>query len=113
MDRILYGGGHYVDLDMPGLEAQLAEVLVPVIPRLDFVIDLKKRLLDEHELSLLPKKQNPIQAILLGFAGVISGALILLIGLRAIIALLGGKGYFQQFKEQIQKKKIQTLGSVT
>jgi hypothetical protein len=112
MNKKLYGGDHNPNLDLPGLEARLAEVLVPVVPRVDFISDLKKRLLADEEVSLLTKQQNPIQAILLGFAGVISGVLILLISLRAIITLLGGKGYFQ-LKGQLQQKKSQTVGSAT
>jgi hypothetical protein len=113
MDGKLFGGDYYANLDLPGLEIQLAEVLVPIIPRVDFISDLKKRLIVEPDDSLLVRKQNPIQVILLGFAGVISGVLILLIGFRAIIALLGGKGYLQQIKEQTRQKKAQTLGSVS
>jgi hypothetical protein len=113
MDGKLFGGDRYADLDLPGLEIQLAEVLVPIMPRLNFISDLKQRLSVEQDTSFPPKKQNPVQAILLGFAGVISGALILLFGLRAIIALFGGKGYFQQFKDQTQQKKTQTMGSVS
>lgn len=113
MGRKLFGEDQYLNLDLPGLEDQLTEVLVPIIPGVDFVNDLRNRLLADQDIALLPKGQNPVQGILLGFAGVASGVLILLIGLRAIIALLGGKRHFQQLKEQLQQKKSQTLGSVT
>jgi hypothetical protein len=111
MDGKYFRGGRYVDLDLPGLEVQLAEALAPIIPRVNFVNDLKRRLSVEQDISLATKRPNPVQSVLLGVAGVISGALILVIGLRAIIALLGGKGHLQQFKEQIQQKKTQTMGS--
>ena len=113
MGRKLFGEDQYLNLDLPGLEDQLAEVLVPIIPGVNFVNDLRNCLLADRDITLSPKQQNPFQGILLGFAGVVSGVLILLIGLRAIIALLGGKGHFQQLKEQLEQKKSQTLGSVT
>lgn len=109
----LFGEPPYLDLDLPGLESQLAEVLVPVFPRVDFVSDLKTRLLNESIISIRSKKQNPLQAVLLGFAGVISGVVILLIGLRAILHLLSGKGSILQLRRQIQPKKTQAVGSAT
>ena len=109
----LFGERSYLDLELPGLESQLAEVLVPVFPRVDFVTDLKTRLLDQPMIAIRSKKQNPLQAVLLGFAGVISGVVILLIGLRAIFHLLSGKGNILQLRRQIQPEKTQAVGSAT
>jgi hypothetical protein len=109
----LLGGGIYQKPDIQGLEAYLFEALVPVSPSTEFVGSLRERLLVEPDGIIVRKKADPLQSILLGSAGIISGILILALGVRAIIALLGGKGYLNQLKNQIQQKKAQTLQSVS
>jgi hypothetical protein len=115
MDSKLYGGDRnkYKYPDLQDLETYLFEVLVPVTPQTEFVGSLRERLLVEPESILVQRKADPVQGILLGSAGVLSGVLLLVLGGRAIIALFRGKGYLQQFKNQMQQKRAQSLQTAT
>lgn len=108
-----FGGEVYKKPDIQILEAYLFEALVPVTPPTEFVGSLRERLLVEPQDIIVQKKADPLQAILLGSAGVLSGILILALGVRAIVALLGGKGYLQQFKTQLRQKRAQALQSAS
>ena len=100
MSSNLLGGELYKKPDLQSLEAYLFEVLVPVAPSTEFVGSLRERLLFEPDEIMVQKRAEPLQGILLGSAGVLSGILILVLGVRAVIALLGGKGYLQQKRSQ-------------
>jgi hypothetical protein len=115
MDSKLYGGDRnkYKYPDLQDLETYLFEVLVPVTPQTEFVGSLRERLLVEPESILVQRKADPVQGIILGSAGVLSGVLLLVLGGRAIIALFRGKGYLQQFKNQMQQKRAQSLQTAT
>lgn len=113
MDSKLAGGDRFKYPDMQDLEAYLWEMLVPVTPQTEFVGSLRERLLVEPQDILVQKKSKPVQGILLGSAGVLSGVLLLILGGRAIIGLLGGKGYLQQLRSQVQQKRAQSLPSAT
>jgi hypothetical protein len=107
------GGGIYEKPDIQSLEAYLFEALVPVTPSTEFVGNLRERLLIEPESIIVQKKADPLSGILLGSAGVLSGILILVLGVRAILALLGGKGNLRQVKNQMQPKRAQALQSAS
>jgi hypothetical protein len=109
----LLGGDIYKKPDVQGLEAYLFEALVPVTPSTEFVGSLRERLLVEPDGIIVQRRGNPLQGILLGSAGILSGVLILALGIRAVVALLGGKGYLNQFKNQIHQRKTQSLQSVS
>jgi hypothetical protein len=115
MDSKLYGGDRnkYKYPDLQDLETYLFEVLVPVTPQTEFVGSLRERLLVEPESILVQRKAGPVQGILLGSAGVLSGVILLVLGGRAIIALIRGKGYLQQLKNQMQQKRAQRLQTAT
>jgi hypothetical protein len=107
----LFGGDIYNKPDIQGLESYLFEALVPVAPSTEFVGSLREQLLVEPDAIMVEKRSEPLQNIILGSAGVLSGVLILALGVRAIIALLGGKGYLHQVRNQIQQKRAQALQS--
>jgi hypothetical protein len=111
MVRKMWGAEIYKKPDIQSLEEYLFETLVPVTPSTEFVGSLRERLLVEPQEIMVQKRTDSLQGILIGSAGVLSGILILALGVRAIIALLGGKGYLQQFKNQMQQKRTQALQS--
>lgn len=73
------------------LEARLQQALRPVAPRHEFEEDLKKRLLSAPEASLAERKPGLMQYFLLTAAGLLSGSLLLIFGVRAVQYLRADK----------------------
>ena len=86
------------------LESNLREILRPVVPSQDFVADLKKRLLRYPRWKIaLPAM---LKSIMLVSAGLISGLIILVSGMRAIVTILGTFKILRQIKTQENKKQV-------
>ncbi|MFC2052768.1 hypothetical protein ACFLV7_00500 [Chloroflexota bacterium] len=86
------------------LESNLREILQPVVPSQDFVADLKKRLLRYPRWKIaLP---GMLKSIMLVSAGLISGVIILVSGMRAIVTILGTFKILRQIKNQENKKQV-------
>jgi hypothetical protein len=97
-------------VDIQSLEARLALLMQPVEPRPEFVSNLKRSLLQQPETSLKETKQGLVQYIFLGAAGVLSGALILVFGIKAVSGILGS---FQNVKKQVEQNPTTSLGSAS
>jgi hypothetical protein len=91
------------------LEARLKIVMAPVDPRPEFVHNLKSSLLHQPETTLKDPDQGFLQYILWGTAGVLSGALILVFGIKAVSGLLGS---LPHLKKQVEQSPS-TLGTAT
>ncbi len=94
------------------LEARLRATLIPVSPRSEYVHELKRNLLKESELGFSEPRPGLLQKVLLPAAGLLSGALLLVLGVRGVIALLNSRGVIQQIKNGIQGKKAAPLNPV-
>jgi hypothetical protein len=97
-------------VDIQTLEARLELLMLPVQPRPEFTINLKRSLLQQPETSLKETGKGVVQYVLLGSAGVLSGVLILVFGFKAVSGLLGS---IQQVKKQVEQKPTTSLGSAT
>jgi ribose/xylose/arabinose/galactoside ABC-type transport system permease subunit len=92
-----------IQYNLQELESNLREILQPVVPTPDFVVDLKKRLLRYPRWKIaLP---GIFKSIMLVSAGIFSGVLILVTGIRAIVTILGTFKILRQFKTQVNKKQ--------
>jgi len=88
------------------LESNLREILQPVVPTADFVVDLKNHLLRYPRWKIaLP---GMLKSIMLVSAGLVSGVLILVTGIRAIVTILFTFKILRQIKTQVDKKQVST-----
>lgn len=86
------------------LESNLREILQPVVPTTDFVVDLKKRLLRYPRWKItLP---GMLKSSMLVSAGLFSGVLILVTSIRAIVTILGTFKILRQINTQVNKKQV-------
>lgn len=94
------------DHEVSEIEAYLDAALHPVDPRTSFVVDLRKRLMQEPNYEKRPNLTA--RYAILGFAGVISGLILFVTGLRAILTLLGALGLLRQSRNQTAQKGVAT-----
>lgn len=92
------------------LEAMLESVMQPVQPRPEFTTNLKRSLLHQPETTLREPGQGLIQYVVLGVAGVLSGALILVFGFKAVSGLIGS---IHHVKKQVEQNPSASMGSAT
>jgi len=85
------------------LESSLRKILLPVDPSPDFVADLKTSLLRYPRWKIA--FPGVIKSIMLVSAGLISGTLILVTGIRAIVTILFTFKILRQIKTQVDKKQ--------
>jgi hypothetical protein len=95
--------------DFTVLEARIESAFVPVPPRAEYVRELKQRLLSENDIEIAVTKPGGRQSIIWTAAGLLSGTLILVLGVRAVITLLNSRGFIQQIKNQMQPKNAAPL----
>jgi hypothetical protein len=96
---------------LPDLEAYLQATLRPVKPRTAFVSDLGARLSKVHPAV---RATPPIlKYTVLAIAGAVSGAVILVTGVRAAVTVLGALGLLLAFREQARQKQTATVRSST
>lgn len=76
------------------MEHYLQTSFRPVAPRPDFVTDLKTRLAQESK--RFNSRSTVLQYVLLSLAGVVTSALLIFAGMRAVITLLGVLGILHQ-----------------
>lgn len=90
--------------NISALEARLQRVFVPVQPRAGYAGELRAAL--QREAHLPPPEKafdKNFQIILIGGASILSGVLVILTGVRTMIAILGALGIYQQVKGQLKK----------
>ncbi len=88
MNRLFRWGERDDFQDFVDLESDLQAILVPVLPDPGYVRDLKNRLrmANGNEVAISQKKSIPPGVWIAG--SVLSGALVLVLGVRGIMALL-------------------------
>lgn len=79
----------------------------PVAPRPDFVSGLKTRLAVESK--KVYSRSTVLQYVLLSLAGVVTSALLILAGVRAVVTLLGLLGILHQMRGPVGEKQSQSL----
>ena len=78
-----------LEADIAKMENKLREVMQPVSPRLEFVVDLRTRLLKSGlEFSPIQKAQQKANRWLL-VSGVVGSILVLITSIRGLVALYG------------------------
>lgn len=73
------------------LEGKLSGVLRPIPPRREFVRGLEQKIQAVRQPAIVRSLSN-VQFFLLLLAGLVSAALLVVIGLRALLSLFGGRG---------------------
>jgi hypothetical protein len=91
--------------ELKRIEGRLQENLFPVRPRDAFVKDLKERLQMVNTLELEKPRPAQLQPIFLTAAGLLSGVLLIALGVRGLVALLKSLGGIQTLKNGLMPKK--------
>ena len=95
-----------IQYNIQELESNLREILQPVVPTTDFVADLKKSLLRYPRWKIaLP---GMLKSIMLVSAGLFSGVIILVTGIRTIVTIVGTFKILRQIKTQKQVSATQS-----
>jgi len=91
---------------MSEFEDLLGMSLIPVVPDPAFINNLQNQLLSQ--IRSLPAKSKPStdQIVLFAAAGLLSGTMFLLLGIRSIIMILSALGLLSQYKKSIEKERI-------
>lgn len=89
------------------MERYLQTSFSPVAPRPDFVTGLKTRLVAESKQVF--SRSTVLQYVLLSLAGVLTSALLILAGVRAVVTLLGLLGILHQMRGQVSEKHSQAV----
>ena len=85
------------------MESYLEAALHPVSPQPAFMEDLKTKLL---QAPAYERKVNEVATIaLLGLAGVLSGLIIFVTGIRAVVTILGALGVLRNARGQVKEKR--------
>jgi hypothetical protein len=88
------------------LEVLLESTLKPIAPDSEFINDLRYRLLGQREKKILGLPEETFHVVLLVLGMLASGAVLILTGIRAIIAILGSLGLLQQYRKTMKDKPV-------
>ena len=91
--------------DFNQLEGQLDWALQPVSPRVEFVDALRDKLIRveiKAEEDILEEEPRGLHLALLGGAGILSSLLLVITGVRAVIALIGAIGALKQMRQRLE-----------
>lgn len=89
------------------LEGYLDWALQPVSPHAEFVDALRDKLIRAEikgEEDFLEKEPRGLHLALLGGAGVLSSLLLVITGVRAVLALIGAVGALKQMRQGLEVK---------
>ncbi|MEK6256552.1 MAG: hypothetical protein N2C13_04440 [Chloroflexota bacterium] len=90
------------------IETLLSATLQPVAPREDFAKQLRREMVGETKSSMLKRvSPNTLRMGVIGIGAALSGAFIMIAGLRWLISLLGALGLFQLQRKQ--KNQVPTF----
>jgi hypothetical protein len=94
-------------MELSDLEGYLDRTLQPVAPRAEFVDALRDKLNRveiQAEENILEKEPRALHYVLLGGAGILSSLLLVITGIRAVIALIGAIGALKQMRQRLEVK---------
>lgn len=97
----------WADLDQ--IESYLRVALTPVLPRPQFVDRLREEILAREFTSPFYLLPRTIRLIGIGALALISSVLLVLTGIRAIIAFLGALGLVRRLKRSIEEDSSSRL----
>jgi hypothetical protein len=100
-------GKLFMEDEFEELEACLKSVMRPVEPRSAFISALKVRLLNNHTNKRITPRFLQYSALLV--AGLISGVIIVVTGVRATIAILGALGLLRNVRGQVTRKSTASI----
>lgn len=87
------------------MEAALEDVYQPIIPRPQFVNGLRRILKNHSMIDYTEDAKINQQGLIMMFAGFFSAALLLSIGIRALITLIGAIGVIHYHKRQLAQNQ--------
>ena len=87
------------------MEAALNDVFQPIIPRPQFVNGLRRTLSNYSMIDNMEGAKINQQDLIVIFAGFFSAALLLSIGIRALITLIGAIGVIHYHKRQVAQNQ--------
>jgi hypothetical protein len=88
-----------------GMEAALEAMLLPIVPRAQFVDSLRKGLMDYEILEDTGSSLNHQNTILI-IAGFFSAALLLSIGIRILLTFIGAIGIIHYQKRHMRQNRM-------
>jgi hypothetical protein len=91
--------------DLTNIEHHLQKNLRSVAPRPEFERALKSRLMNKPAATIRKAKLETKQYLLLTGAGLLSGTILLVFGVRAVIRLLNALGLLQQMKPSMVQER--------
>jgi hypothetical protein len=97
------------NLAIEHVESRLNTVMRPVAPPPGYVQDLGRRLRNKTDSLILITRPAPRQYTWLLFLSILSGGVLLVLGVRVLLGLIGAWGVAQQVKNQIDKEYPQSL----
>jgi len=92
--------------DITEIESRLQNVMTPLAPRREFVSTLRQQLARYEKDPRYYETFGPSRAILIAAAGFFTGAIILVLGIRAVITILTALGLLHQFGQQGQRRQF-------
>jgi hypothetical protein len=95
--------------DFSDLESQLDAVLQPVAPRYDYIQTLRRKLAVQWDAPRPAASIDKRNMLMLIGAGTLSGILVLLLSIRAVVTIAATIGLLYQFKRQLDEKKPTSL----
>jgi hypothetical protein len=93
--------------ELNNLEGYLDRAMQPVTPRAEFVDALRDKLTRveiKAEDDILEKEPRALHMALLGGAGILSSLLLVITGVRAVVALIGAIGALKQMRQRLEVK---------
>ncbi len=93
--------------DLPEVEARLQEMLKPVAPRQEYVQDLERRLiLSRNEPYAIISDSELVQITFFVILSLLGSTVLMVLGLRALLAFLSGIGVAHQLQKKRNKAAI-------
>jgi hypothetical protein len=95
--------------DFSDLETQLDAALQPIVPEDDYVRALRYKLAIQWGLPRQSTSTDTRGILMLIGAGFLSGILVLLLSIRAVLTIAATLGLLYQVKQQLDEKSTTTL----
>lgn len=92
-----------------GMEAVLENVLHPIVPRPQFVDSLRKGLMDYDFIEQEGDSSLSQQDVIVILAGFFSAAILLSLGIRLLMTLIGAIGIIHYQRRQNNRKRIKSM----
>lgn len=86
------------------VEARLEEMFEPVVPRSEFVRDLRHRLITQFS-TKAQRSMKHQQTALIVVASLLSFMMVLMLSVRTLLAVLTSLGLLYQFRQQLRQER--------